>query len=105
MAHVGNSFKSEVRVNDRRTETEEQGKVHHFADFTALHNQADFRAHARFYQGAVHASRRQERRNRHVAPVNVLVRKHDDIVLVVHRTHGITREVLQGSFQHFAVSA
>ena len=49
VTHVGNALECEVRVDDRRTITEQQRKVHHFAHFTRLHNQTDFGAHARFH--------------------------------------------------------
>ena len=104
MAHVGNALESKIRVDDRRTETEEQRKVHHFANFTGLHNQTDFRTDTRFNKSTVYTCCCKERRYRHIAPVNVLVRKHDDIKVIVHRTHGIAREVLQSGFQHFAVT-
>ena len=105
VAHIGDALESEIRVDDRGTVTEKQRKMHHFAYFATLHNQADFRANTRFHQGAVHAGRREERRHRHVAPVDVLVRKHDDVVVVLHRTHGIAGQILQGRFQHRTVTA
>ena len=104
VAHVGNALEGQIRVDDRSTETEQQGKVHDFADFAGLHHQTDFRTHSRFYKGAVHASRSKQRRNRHVAPIDVLVGKHDDIKALVHGTHGIASEVLQGGFQDFPIA-
>ena len=94
MAHAGKALECKVRVDDRCTVTEQQSKVHNFADFTGLHNQTDFRTNTSFDQGAVHASHRQKRRHRYITPVNVLIRKHDDIKTVAHSTHGITCQIL-----------
>ena len=105
MAHVRNAFESKIRVDDRCSVTEQERKVHHFADFAGLHDQADFRADTGFDKRAVHASGSEERRHRYITPIDILVRKHDDVETILHGTDRIASKLLQSFFEDFAVTA
>ena len=88
-----------VRVDRRRTESDQRGHVMHLAGVTRLDDQADLGAAAFANQVVVHRRYRQQRRDRRQLLVGLPVGQDDDPRALVDRRGGLRTDVVQGRLE------
>src|SRR5262249_29249181 len=97
--HVVQRLESEVGVDGAAAVANEQGEMMHFARFARFEHQTHAGASAFPNEVMVQAGNGQQRRDGGVVEVNAAVGKNDDVVALLDRLAGLSKQGVQGLFQ------